>query len=274
MSSWQPSTNALNLPESCFDRHPGRRLTAARAHVDSLAGEHRTELDSKICEFTFPHCAYAIPAWGLVVLPGPGGASKGDPADARADWTPGIAEASKHFAEFPDYLNAADRKHYCEQNHGLKMWENLRQHINAVALDGVAADDRIACWGLVNLTTEHAPSEASRGRTGATHWNIEPLHRIIGICRPALVIAPPSRKGGACCHARLEKLLQRNGAQPEKLEPTQYEADSGPRKCRFRWWKVPWGRCRVGRMYTHPSYWSRRVREILSEEAKIIAAVG
>ena len=275
MSCSQGSANALDMPACCFDRHPGRRLAGARAHLDSLTEAGRAKLDQKLGEFTFLHCAYSIPAWGLMVLPGPGGASEGDPAEARGDWTPGLAESARHFADFPAYLNADDQAYYRRNNSGLKMWTKMREQIRAVALPGVAAEDRFACWGLVNLTTEHAPSEATRAkRTSQAQWDVVPLHRIIAICRPALIVAPPSETGGARCHARLENLLRKSGAQCEKGQSVSYQAEGGrrPRTWDFQWWEVPWGRCRVGKMHTQPSWWSSRVSKILTQEAEIIAA--
>ena len=273
MTSSQGLTSALDMPASCFDLHPGRRLKDARAHLGSLTEKRRVKLARQLEEFTFRHCAYSIPAWGLMVLPGPGRASEGDPADARGDWRPGLAESARHFAEFPDYMNADDQEHYRREENRLMMWRKMRKHIGAAALPGVAPEDRFACWGLVNLTTEHAPSEATRAqRKGQTQWDVAPLHRIIMICRPALIIAPPSRTGGARCHARLEDLLQKIGGQCEKTKSTSYPAESGRRTWDFRWWDTPWGRCRVGKMHTQPSYWSHRVSAILTQEAKMIAA--
>lgn len=274
MTSSQGLTNALGMPASCFDLHPGRRLASARAHLDSLTEKRRAKLARQLEEFTFPHCAYSIPAWGLLVLPGPGGASEGDPAEARGDWTPGLAESAKHFAEFPKYMNADDQEYYKRNKSGLQMWTKMRGQIGGVALPGVASEDRFACWGLVNLTTEHAVSEAIRAQQkNQTPWDVAPLDRIIGICRPALIIAPPSSgHRGARCHARLEDLLRKTGGQCEKARPVSYPAERGrQRTWDFQWWEVPWGHCRVGKMHTHPSLWSHRVSEILTQEAKIIA---
>ena len=140
------------LPDECFDLHPGTRLDKTREHVSSLSEGDRRRLYRKLEEdLTFPHCAYAIPAWGLMVLPGPGRDS-GDPTEPYCDWTPGIGKASRHFSEFPNYI--VPRRE--------PMWQGMRATISKVSLPGVESKDHFACWGLVNLTTEHARSETVR----------------------------------------------------------------------------------------------------------------
>ena len=235
------------LPAECFDLHPGKRLRRTREYVASLSVEDRRRLKETIQnKLSFPHCAYAIPAWGLMVLPGPGG-EEGDPTEEHCDWTPGLGEPSRHFLEFPFYVE----QHY-PSGHGKRgMWHNMRATIRKVSLPGVQEKDCFACWGLVNLTREHAPREADR-RT--TTWDTRTLWKVIEVCRPALVIAPPSKAGGARCYERVQRLLQQHDGSRLNQEVSQNPGDKGGKHVwTFHWWDTPWGHCRVGKMYQHPS---------------------
>lgn len=252
------------LPNECFDLHPGKRLEKTREYVNSLSLDDRSRIEETLREkLTLPHCAYAIPAWGLMVLPGPGG-EQSDPSEEHCDWTPGLGEPSRHFAEFPAYV-----AHYYPPSERNKrgMWHGMRATIQHVDLPGVRFEDRFACWGLINLTTEHAPSEAVR-RT--TSWDLETAWRLIEICRPRLIIAPPSQMGGGRCYDRVQRLLREKGASP-RGPMKSYRGDRGSRTWDFRWWLTSWGKCRVGKMHTQPSYWGGKVTTILTDEARNIA---
>ena len=222
------------LPSECYDLHPGIRLQKTRAHVSSLSDGDQRRLHRRLKqELSFPHCAYAVPAWGLMVLPGPGG-EEGDPTEEHCDWTPGLGKTSRHFAEFPSYVV----HHYpLSERNKRGMWQGMRARISDVSLPGVRSTDRFACWGLINLTTEHARSEAVR-RT--KFWNMEThCWQVIETCRPALIIAPPSKMGGGRCYDRLQKFLREKGATPVGTMQ-YYRADKGSRTWDFQWWKTPW----------------------------------
>lgn len=254
----------LGLPKQCFSLHPGKRLNATQAYTKSLSQKDKTILQRKIRQLAFPHCAYAIPAWGLIVLPGPG--SESDPTERYYDWTPGIGQASIHFAEFPLYVAGQlppDRL----RKRG--MWQKMRKYISACRLPGVKPENRLACWGLVNLTEEHARSEAVR-HIRPTLWDLGSLEAVINVCKPAMIIAPPSKIGRGKCHERVQLLLKERGAHPTG-QTRQYQGDRSGKTWDFDWWKTPWGRCRVGKMHTQPSYWGHRVADILTEEAQLVA---
>ena len=215
-------------------------------------------------ELSFPHNAYAIPAWGLMVLPGPGGESN-DPSEDHCDWMPGLGTTARHFAEFPSYVAEHVPPEYLT-NRG--MWQRMRDVIGDTSLPGVSSEDRFACWGMTNLTQEHARSESSREQP--KKWDLETIWQILEICRPALIIAPPSGTGKARCYLRVQELLTQKGGV-ESGTMRSYPGDKGARTWDFQWWKTPWGKCRVGKMHTQPSYWGRNVADILSEEAHRIA---
>ena len=241
-----------------------------RAHVASLPEQDRQQLQEKLRQdFAFPHCAYAVPAWGLMVLPGPGRDS--DPHEEHYDWTPGLGTASRHFASFPSYVaNHLPPNLLAELEKRTTMWERMRTTLRRVPLSGIRSDHSFACWGLVNLTTEHARSEALRQTTS---WNLKPLWRVIEVCRPALIIAPTSIRGGARCHERVQRLLGEKGALPQG-KTRRYRADKGSRTWDFRSWETPLGQCCVGKMHTQPSYWGNQVADILAREASHIADVA
>ncbi len=259
------TVNSL-LPSECFDLHPGKRLDKTREHVSSLSDGDQSRLHRRLKEeLSFPHCAYAVPAWGLMILPGPGG-EEGDPSEEHCDWTPGLGKTSRHFAEFPSYVE----HHYpLSERKKRGMWQGMRARLSEVSLPGVRSKDRFACWGLINLTTEHARSEAVR-RT--KFWDLEThCWRAIEICRPALIIAPPSKMGGGRCYDRVQKFLREKGAAPDGTMQS-YRADKGSRTWDFQWWETPWGRCRIAKMHTQPSYWGGGVTDILTKEALYIAS--
>ena len=259
-------SHPLRLPGQCFDLHPAKRLDETREYVGSLSEKDRRRLEAILREkLAFPHCAYAFPAWGLMVLPGPGG-KESDPSEEHCDWTPGLGKTSRHFAEFPSYVE----HHYPPSERKKRgMWQGMRATISKVSLPGVHSKDLFACWGLINLTTEHAPSEAVRG---TKDWDLETCWQVIEICRPALIIAPPSKMGGGRCYDRVRQFLCEKAAAPDGTVQ-HYRADKGPRKWEFQWWNTPWGRCRIGKMHTQPSYWSgSRAAEILTKESESIAA--
>lgn len=141
------------------------------------------------------------------------------------------------------------------------MWPKLRKGLLNAKLPEVGTDDRdcFTCWGLVNLTTEHARSEAEREKE--TKWDTKPLQRIIEICRPSMLIANPG------VVSDVQDALRNQGAVFVGEERT-YAGDRGVRVWKFHWWEMSWGKVRVGKMHTHPSYWGERVSEILSEEAE------
>ena len=78
-------------------------------------------------------------------------------------------------------------------------------------------------------------------------------------------------EGGGRCYDRVRQFLREKDAAPDgKMQ--DYPADRGPRKWEFQWWNTPWGRCRIGKMHTQPSYWSgSRAAEILTKEICRIA---
>ena len=200
----------LHLPSPCFDLHPGRRLDATREYVASLSEKDRKRLHGKLKkELSFPHYAYSIPAWGLMVLPGPGGEID-DPSEEHCDWTPGLGTAARHFAEFPSYVAKHVSPGYLT-NRG--MWQRMRDVISNTSfkMPKVRSEDRFACWGLINLTKDHARSETIRQQQ-TTPWDLKTLWGVIEICRPALIIAPPSKMGGGRCHLRVQQLLSEKGA--------------------------------------------------------------
>ena len=252
------------LPGECFDLHPATRLDKTRKYVALLSDGDRRRLYRRLKEdLTFPHCAYAIPAWGLMVLPGPGRDSlEIQRTEPYCDWTRGIGKASRHFSEFPNYIVSRREP----------MWQGMRSTISNVCLPGVESKDRFACWGLVNLTTEHVRSETVR-RT--KFWDLENYcWQVIEICRPALIIAPPSKMGGGRCFDRVRRFLNEKGAVPAGTMQ-RYRGDRGTRTWDFQWWNTPWGRCRIGKMHTQPAYWpGSRAIDILTEEARCIAAKG
>ena len=211
-------------------------------------------------KLTFPHQSYAFPAWGLMLLPGPGG-KPDDPTEPYCDWTPGLGKESIHFAEYPTYINGNPADH---------SWQRMRRAIREVVLPGVEICDRFACWGWTNLTAEHAPHEADRK---TTEWDVETLWKVIEPCQPALIIAPRSIKGNARCYARLQQLLRGHGSS-QNQGVTCYAGDSGGRHLwEFHWWETPWGYCRVGKMYQQPSRWKvMRTADVLTEEAYCIVA--
>ncbi len=250
------------LPDECFDLHPGTRLEKTREYLGSLSGNARRRLDKTIREkLTFPHRAYAIPAWGLMVLSGPGG-EKGDPSEKDCDWTPGLGKTSRHFAEFPTYINGQPARY---------AWQRMRSVIRQVVLPGVNRHDRFACWGWINLTEDHAPRDAER-RTTERMWeegeNI--LWKVVEACRPALIIAPPSQSK-ARCYARIQNRLRDVGGL-QNPRVTRYPGNKQGHLWEFHWWKTPWGYCRVGKMHNHPYIWGCKVTKILTEEARHIAA--
>jgi len=240
----QELRNPLGLPADCFSLCPGARLRATRNYLTSLDGSSLKSLMQRVSKYAYPHCAYAIPAWCLTVLPGPG--EESDPYDPYRDWTPGLGETSRHFSEFPDYLVETAPQELLQRvrlDRGGKMWPKLRSTLRAMNLPGVSPEDHFACWGLVNLTTEHAPSEASRSKS--TPWNVGPLKQIIELCRPAMIIAPP----GSRCFQQVQKSLAEKGYTISG-QVLRYSGDKGGRTWDFTCWKTPWGKVRVGKMHT------------------------
>ena len=247
------------LPDECFDPHPGKRLHSTREYVASLSGEDCRRLEETLREkLTFRHRAYAFPAWGLMVLPGPSG-EPNDPTEPHCDWTPGLGETSKHFAEFPTYINGEPAE---------RTWQRMRKVIRKVVLPGVKICDRFACWGVINLTTEHAWRETYR-RT--TEWDMGTPWKVIEACRPALIIAPTSQEGDARCYERVQQLLRDKGSS-QNQGVTRYPGDQSGRTWDFHWWETAWGYCRVGKMHNQPYIWGAMVTDLLTEEACRIAA--
>ena len=272
-------THPLGLPDACFSTSPGTRLTTIRRFFDNMAAKEIDNLGGllrQVGKYSFPHCTYTIAAWGLIVLPGPG--EQFDPYEPFCDWTPGLAETARHW-DYPNYLKEhnylandpgreADLIQLLEReplDRGGRMWPNLRKYLTETKLPGIETKQRyLTCWGVVNLTKEHAFSEAVR--RGDTKWDLRPFEQIFEICRPSLLIAPPA----SGCIDRVRKVLAKNGCKPMSATKS-YRGDKGNRKWEFVWWKTPWGKTRVGKAYTHPSWWGSKTPEILSREAKLIS---
>ena len=250
------------LPNECFDLHPGKRLDKTREFLGGLSEEERRRLENILREqLTFSHRSYAYPAWGMMVVPGPGGKSD-DPTEPYCDWTPGLGEPSRHFAEYPTYITGGPAKY---------TWQRMRSVIRKVVLPGVEPGDRFACWGWANLTTEHARREVYRN-TKETEWvkGMETLWQVIEACRPPLIIAPPGQDGSHC-YARVQQLLRDHGSA-QNQGVTRHQADRSGTTCDFYWWDTPWGACRLGRMHNQPYIWGKMVAELLTKEAHHIAS--
>jgi hypothetical protein len=132
-----------------------------------------------------PHATGAVNAWALLVLPGPGNSD--DPWEKSYDWSPGWGVPATHLANFPSYTqNTVPRAG--------TSWNQMRRVFKARPIPGVRQEvDRLACWGVANLTALHAPTEEERApdkyeaRLARACW-------AMGTCRPAVVAVPPGRK--------------------------------------------------------------------------------
>jgi hypothetical protein len=189
-----------------------------------------------------PHSTGAVNAWGLIVLPGPGGDS--DPHSDAYDWAPGFGETARHLLSFPHYIRALSAQEKKEKG---KTWERLRNILPEVELPGVARADRLACWGVANLSARHAkdensrPAEASGPRIARAAW-------IVGTCRPHLLAVLPN-KGDENLNRLEDALRELDGAPERDLEPIQANRQGVMQR---RLWNLPWGRVLVCRLYQHP----------------------
>ena len=268
------------MPNRCFSPIPGERLVAIRDFVDGLDKRSVKELHRYLREVgrgNFPHCVYSVAAWGLIVLPGPGETS--DPYEQYCDWTPGLDAPALHW-QYPYYLRESSylsddprRRARLRRllkleplDRGGRLWPNLRKYLSETELPGGKTQkDKFACWGVVNLTEEHSRSENTR-RT-ETQWDTRPLEHILKVCRPSLIIAPP----GSGCFLRTEDVLNKTGGN--LIGSTdRYSGDKGKRSWDFTFWETPWGKVRVGKAYTHPSWWGARTPGILTQEAVRVSA--
>lgn len=269
------STNPLGLPQDCFAAEPGKRLNAMRQFLSSLSGSELSSIQELVMRrYRFEHCAYAIPAWGLIVLPGPGagkrGTDEGNPYDPYCDWTPGLGQPSRHLREYPDYLHQTSPVGLLRReptDRGGRMWPNVRGVLLSARLPGVSANpgDRLACWGLVNLTTEHSRTEAMR--RPETQWSTEPLREIIRVCRPCLVATT------AGIADRVHALLAEERLTPEDEE--RVCGIDGRHSFSFRWWTGAGSKIRVGKILHPARFWQGddRVSSVLKafrEETRLI----
>jgi hypothetical protein len=133
-----------------------------------------------------PHATGAVNAWALLMLPGPG--SSDDPGEPTYDWSPGWGVPAVHLAEFPAYTpNTVPRAGHS--------WAQMRRVFSETPIPGVRRQiDRLACWGVANLTALHSPTEESRApdkyevRLTRACW-------AIGTCRPVVVAVSPGAGG-------------------------------------------------------------------------------
>jgi hypothetical protein len=131
-----------------------------------------------------PHATGAVNAWALLMLPGPG--KDADPWEMSYDWSPSWGAPARHLAEFPHYT-ANTMKGVAHS------WVAMRRVFTVMHIPGVRRPlDRVACWGVANLTAQHSRDEASRVldkhdvRLRRAVW-------VLGTCRPVVVASPPGK---------------------------------------------------------------------------------
>jgi len=129
-----------------------------------------------------PHATGAVNAWALLILPGPGQGE--DPWELSYDWSPGWGLPATHLADFPAYTaNTVPRAGHT--------WNQIRRVLCDTPIPGVRRNlDRLAAWGVANLSATHAPDEQTRAletherRVNRARW-------VLGTCRPVVVAVPP-----------------------------------------------------------------------------------
>jgi len=250
--------NTFKLPEGSFSVSPQKRIKAIEEFRNEVSKKALSQFEMKLKTLSMPHCAISIPSWGLIVLPGPG--LDDDPYEDHYDWTPGFGIASRHLREYPYYVNVIPEG---EKGKRGRMWNRLRDRLMKIQIPDVNERDRLTCWSIVNLTTEHARMENERKRD--TNWSVESLQKVINLCRPKMIIAPVASQ----CLERICSLL-RGMSMSEIDAPVEYPEENGRRNWLFSWWDGPIGLTRVGKMYTHPSYWNHNAPEVLTKEVNLI----
>lgn len=235
------------LGEVAFATTPKTRLEAVRSW--SRRSDKKSVLDHTVWRVGDvslpwqPHSTGAVNAWGLVVLPGPGGDS--DAHSDAYDWTPSFGETARHLLSFPHYVRGLTAE---EKKSKGKTWERVRMILPEVELPGIARSHRMACWGVANLSARHAkdensrPAEAREPRIARAVW-------IVGTCRPHLLAVLPNKHDENL--DRLGDALRELGGEPgQALEPIQANPQGlMQRRC----WNLPWGRVLVCRLYQHPA---------------------
>jgi hypothetical protein len=118
------------------------------------------------------------------MLPGPG--KDADPQEMSYDWSPGWGASARHLADFPHYT-ANTMKGVAHS------WVAMRRVFREMPIPGVRrAGDRLACWGVANLTAQHSHDEA--GRVLDKHdVRLRRAVWVLGTCRPVVVAAPPGK---------------------------------------------------------------------------------
>lgn len=194
-----------------------------------------------------PHATGAVNAWALLVLPGPG--KDEDPWEMSYDWSPGWGEPARHLAHFPNYTeNTVSRAGHS--------WTAIRRILRETPIPGFRREvDRLASWGVANLTAQHSRDEQAPVidrhdvRLMRAHW-------ILGTCRPVVVAVSPgqrNRDNDVVAAALLDL-----GLEPTGIVSTWEWTHSGARTYRLtaQMWRCDEWSTGLIRLNQHPQKWN------------------
>jgi hypothetical protein len=244
--------------KSGFSSDPLARVDAASRAPKSIVSLTTTWTNGRTSYPWMPHATGAVNAWALLVLPGPG--ADADPFEHTYDWSPGFGAPARHLAEFPSYAAAT------VQGAG-HSWQAIRRVLGATPLPGgvgTRVADRLACWGVANLTARHARREHLRTQDSRA-TRLMRAAWVLGTCQPRLVAVVPGDNNDNL--KIVEQALRQLGlSATDSSRRWEWCSPSRTYALNARAWRGDDWTIVVCRLNQHPSMWiphpPRRLAEV------------
>jgi hypothetical protein len=241
-----------------FSSNPTARVAAATRAPRSSVTKTTAWTDGRTIFPWMPHATGAVNAWALLILPGPG--ADADPFEETYDWSPGFGAPARHLAEFPYYPSETVKG----AGHS---WAAIRRVLGATPLPGgvdAHAAARLACWGVANLTAQHARREHLR--TADQHAvRVMRAAWVLGTCQPRLVAVVPGDNDDNL-HVVEQALEQLGLGVTSQSRRWEWQSPSRTYALTARTWRADGWATVVCRLNQHPSLWvpqpPRRLGEV------------